>query len=115
MTDTFLMQISFWQRETKQTSDTDLKKKYIKSRLSLMEEDKKSVLLYVAFNLALVSLVLSEKVFAKVATCKALVVAGLLFLMSSAFLLFDYCRNTHLATFPLAKTILTLDVTRAEE
>jgi hypothetical protein len=38
------MQISFWQRETKQTSDTDLKKKYIKSRLSLMEEDKKSVL-----------------------------------------------------------------------
>ena len=66
------MQISFWQRETKQTSDTDLKKGYIKLLLSLMEEDKKSVLLYVAFNLAVVSLVLPEKVFAKVATCKAL-------------------------------------------
>jgi hypothetical protein len=37
-----------------------------------MEEDKKSVLLYVAFNLVVVSLVLSEKVFAKLATCKAL-------------------------------------------
>ena len=66
------MQISFWQRETKQTSDTDLKKGYIKLLLSLMEEDKKAVLLYVAFNLAVVSLVLPEKVFAKVATCKAL-------------------------------------------
>ena len=67
------------------------------------------------FNLAVVSLVLSEKVFAKVATRKALVVAGLLFLMSSDFLFFDYYRKTHLATFPLAKTILTSDVTRAEE
>lgn len=41
----------------------DLKREYIKGLLSVIDEDKKSVLLYVAFDLAVVSLTLSEKIF----------------------------------------------------
>lgn len=39
----------------------DLSKDYIKTLLSIVEEDKKAILLYVAFDLAVVSLTLSEK------------------------------------------------------
>lgn len=96
-------------------SGDDLKKEYIKSLLAVTEEDKKSVLLYVAFDLAVVSLTLSEKLLPGAGTRSPLTVTGLILLLLSAFLFFDYYRKIHLSSFALAKTLLDLNVANAEK
>jgi hypothetical protein len=92
----------------------DLKKEYIKSLLAITEEDKKSVLLYVVFDLAVVSLTLSEKVLQPSAKHAWLTVTGLVLLLISAFLFFNYYRKIHLSSFGLAKMLLELDTVKAE-
>ena len=96
------------------TSTDELKKEYIRSLLVVTEEDKKSVLLYVAFDLAVVSLTLSGKLVQGSANQSWLTVAGLVLLLVSAFVFFRYYRRIHLSSFALAKTLLRLDVEEAE-
>jgi hypothetical protein len=93
----------------------DLKKEYIKGLLSVMDEDKKSVLLYVAFDLAVVSLTLSEKIFQSPPKNSSIVASGLILLLISAFLFFNYYRKMHLASFAMVDQILTLDTARARQ
>lgn len=93
----------------------DLSKDYIKALIDLAEEDKKSVLLYVAFDLSVVSLTLSEKVFQGAQAHSLVVAAGLVLLLLSATLFFHYYRTRHLATFALVEQLLTLDVQAARQ
>lgn len=93
----------------------DLKKEYIKGLLSVIDEDKKSVLLYVAFDLAVVSLTLSEKIFQSPPGNSPIVAAGLILLLISAALFFNYYRKMHLASFNLVDQILTLDTAKAKK
>ncbi len=93
----------------------DLKREYIKELLSVIDEDKKSVLLYVAFDLAVVSLTLSEKIFQSPAKNSPIVALGLILLLISAALFFTYYRKMHLASFAMVDQILTLDTTRARQ
>lgn len=96
------------------TQKDELKKEYIKSMLSLMEEDKKSVLLYVAFDLAVISLVISEKILTVENFFRPVVVVGLVYLLISVSLFFAYYRKMNLAAFPVTRTLLTLDVAKAD-
>ena len=91
----------------------DLKKEYIKSIISVVEEDKKSVLLYVAFDLAIVSLTLSGKIVDNEFAKSSVVAPGLLFLLISATYFFNHYRKIHLSTFAIIDQILTLDTDRA--
>jgi len=91
------------------------KKEYIKELLSVVNEDKKSVLLYVAFDFAVVSLVLSNKIFESDPKNANIVAAGLVILLSSAALFFNYYRKMHLACFELAKQLLCLNAEKAEQ
>lgn len=93
----------------------DQRKDYIKELLSVVNEDKKSVLLYVAFDFAVVSLILSKKIFESSPENANVVAIGLVILLSSAALFFNYYRKMHLACFELAKQLLTLDEKRAEQ
>lgn len=93
----------------------DLKKEYITALLSVIDEDKKSVLLYVAFDLAVVSLTLSEKIFQSPPKNSPIVAAGLILLLISAALFFNYYRKMHLASFEIVDQILTLDTDRARQ
>jgi len=93
----------------------DLRKEYIKTLLSLLEEDKKSVLLYVAFDLAVVSLTLSEKLLQGPTSKSPFVAAGLCLLLASAAMFFNYYRKLHLSTFRLADVLLTLDTAAARQ
>lgn len=93
----------------------ELKKEYIKGILSVIDEDKKSVLLYVAFDLAVVSLTLSEKIFQSPPGNSPIVAAGLILLLVSAALFFNYYRKMHLASFKLVDQILTLDTAKAKK
>nr|WP_320010573.1 hypothetical protein [uncultured Desulfobulbus sp.] len=94
--------------------DDELKQAYIKTLLSLQEEDNKSVLLYVAFDLAVVSLTLSEKLLQNATSDVRYVIAtGLCLLLASAALFFNYYRKMHLSRFKVADTLLTLDILQA--
>lgn len=93
----------------------EIKKEYIKTILSLQEEDNKSVLLYVAFDLAVVSLTLSEKLFQSPGPGSPFVAAGLCLLLISAALFFNYYRKMHLSSFRVADALLELDTARARE
>ena len=94
--------------------DDELKQAYIKTLLGLQEEDNKSVLLYVAFDLAVVSLTLSEKLLQNAASAvRYLIVAGLCLLLASAALFFNYYRKMHLSRFKVADSLLTLDIAQA--
>ncbi|MCP4340697.1 MAG: hypothetical protein GY799_17875 [Desulfobulbaceae bacterium] len=93
----------------------DLKKEYIKELLSVIDEDKKSVLLYVAFDLAVVSLTLSEKIFQSPSKNSPIVALGLILLLISAAFFFNYYRKMHLASFAMVDQILTLDTTKARQ
>ena len=66
--------------------DDETKREYIKTVLSLQEEDNKSVLLYVAFDLAVVSLTLSEKLLQASDTNSPFIATGLILLLISAAL-----------------------------
>ena len=91
------------------------KNEYIKGLLSIVNEDKKSVLLYVAFDFAVVSLILSNKIFEVNPNNVNIVTIGLVTLLISAVLFFNYYRKMHLACFELAKQLLNLNVERAEQ
>ena len=93
----------------------ELKKEYIKGLLSVIDEDKKSVLLYVAFDLAVVSLTLSEKIFHSPPKNSPIVAVGLILLLISAALFFNYYRKMHLASFKLVEQILALDTAKAKK
>ncbi len=93
----------------------DLKKEYIKKLLSIIHEDKKSVLLYVAFDLSVVSLTLSERIFQSPPKNSPFVASGLILLLISAAFFFNYYRKMHLASFAMVDQILTLDTTRARQ
>ncbi len=93
----------------------DLKKDYIKTLLSIVEEDKKAVLLYVAFDLAVVSLTLSEKLLPDKGGHQPFIAFGLGLLLIAAALFFDYFRKMHLATFEIADCLQPLDTARARE
>ena len=93
----------------------DLKREYIKGLLSVIDEDKKSVLLYVAFDLAVVSLTLSEKIFQSPPKNSPIVASGLILLLISAALFFNYYRKMHLASFEMVDQILTLDTAKARQ
>ena len=94
--------------------DDELKQAYIKTLLGLQEEDNKSVLLYVAFDLAVVSLTLSEKLLQNATSDVRYVIAtGLCLLLASAALFFNYYRKMHLSRFKVADTLLTLDILQA--
>lgn len=93
----------------------ELKQEYIKGLLSVIDEDKKSVLLYVAFDLAVVSLTLSEKIFQSPPGNSPIVAAGLILLLISAALFFNYYRKMHLASFKLVDQILTLNTAKAKK
>lgn len=94
-------------------SKEELRKEYIKSILSVVEADQKSVLLYVAFDLAVISLMLSEKVFQGSSSKSLFVAGGLLLLLISASLFFDYYRKMHLSTFSIVDQLLSLNTRRA--
>jgi len=93
----------------------DPKKDYIKELLSVVNEDKKSVLLYVAFDFAVVSLILSQNIFDSAPSNIPAVAIGMVFLLLSAALFFNYYRKMHLACFELAEQLLTLDADRAKK
>ncbi len=93
----------------------DLKKEYIKELLAVIDEDKKSVLLYVAFDLAVVSLTLSEKIFETAPPNSPVIASGLILLLFSAALFFNYYRKMHLASFAVVDQLLTLDTTKARQ
>ncbi|WP_394787210.1 hypothetical protein [Rhodoferax sp.] len=91
----------------------DLNKDYIKAIISVVEEDKKSILLYVAFDLAVVSLTLSDKLLRGATSKSPFIAAGLCLLLSSAGLFFNHYRKVHLSTFEIVDQLLTLDTQRA--
>jgi hypothetical protein len=91
----------------------DLKRIYIQAIISVVEEDKRSVLLYVAFDLAVVSLTLSEKILQSTTAKSPYVAAGLCLLLASAGLFFNYYRKVHLSTFAIADQLLSLDTAKA--
>jgi len=93
----------------------ETKTDYIKELLSVVNEDKKSVLLYVAFDLAVVSLVLSEKLFQGPEDNSRYVVLGLICLLISAFFFFNYYRKMHLACFELAEQLLSMNTDEAKK
>lgn len=93
----------------------EIKKEYIKTLLSLQEEDNKSVLMYVAFDLAIVSLTLSEKLLQSSPSNSPFIAAGLCLLLVSAGLFFNYYRKMHLSRFTVADALLTLDTAKARE
>ena len=82
--------------------------------MSVVNEDKKSVLLYVVFDFAVVSLVLSEKIFESVPNNAPIVAAGMIMLLASAAFFFNYYRKMHLACFELAEQLLNLNTERAK-
>lgn len=76
------------------------------------EEDKKVVLLLIGFNLAIVSLVLSEKLFS--AQPKSVLVAGAVVLfMSAAAFLYRYFHALHIAIRQILPMLLDEDTTAA--
>jgi hypothetical protein len=91
----------------------ELEREYIKSIMTVVEEDKKSVLLYVAFDLSVVSLTLSGKIFNTTTYKSPIVAAGLCLLLVSAALFFNYYRKVHLSTFLIADQLLKLNVKKA--
>ncbi len=91
----------------------ELNKDYIKSIISVVEEDKKSVLLYVAFDFAVVSLTLSEKLLQAPSNNSKFVAVALCLLLGSAALFFNHYRKIHLCTFKIVDQLLTLDTDRA--
>ncbi len=93
----------------------DLNKDYIQTLLGIVEEDKKAVLLYVVFDLAVVSLTLSEKLLQDKGGHQPFIALGLGLLLIAAALFFNYFRKMHLATFEIAECLLTLDTARARE
>ncbi len=88
---------------------------YIKAIISVADEDKKSVLLYVAFDLAVISLTLSEKIFQATGPKSAYVAAGLCLLLASAGLFFNHYRKIHLSIFRIVDELLTKNTSRARE
>lgn len=93
----------------------DLSKDYIKTLLSIVEEDKKAILLYVAFDLAVVSLTLSEKLLQDKGGREPFIALGLGFLLLAAGLFFSYFRKMHLATFEIADCLPLLQTTKARD
>lgn len=91
----------------------DLSKDYINAIISVVEEDKKSVLLYVAFDLAVVSLTLSEKLLQGSTVKSPFVAMALCLLLVSAALFFNHYRKIHLSTFEIVDQLLTLDTKKA--
>ncbi len=91
----------------------DLRKDYITAIISVVEEDKKTGLLYVAFDLTVVSLTLSEKLIQGPKANSTIVAAGLCFLLVSAALFFNHYRKIHLSTFEIVDKLLTLDTEKA--
>ena len=87
-----------------------LKEEYILQTLKVMEEDKKSVLLYVAFDFAVVSLTVAGniKAIGNAKSYGAAFALGLIFL--AGILFFHYYRKVHRASFEILENILTLNV-----
>ena len=68
-----------------------------------------------AFDLAVVSLTLSEKLLQDKGGREPFLAFGLGLLLLAAGLFFSYFRKMHLATFEIANCLLTLDTARARE
>lgn len=94
--------------KTHMSDEDELKKEYIKAILAVVEEDKKAVLLYVVFDLAVVSLTLSEKIFHSPDIKSPFVALGLCLLLAAAAFFFNYFRKMHLATFSIVDCLLEL-------
>ena len=86
----------------------DSSKAYFEWLRQWTEEDKKVVLLLIGFDLAVASLVLSEKLFSPERK-SLLVAAAVLSLMVSAGCLFKYFHALHMALRALLPSILTGD------
>lgn len=95
--------------------DDNSKKDYIKLLLTLLEEDKKAVLLYVIFNFSLVTLSLNEKIFKNSDQNGVFSLIGICLLIISGYLYFDYFRKLHLSAYKVAETILILDTDEAKK
>ena len=93
----------------------DPSSEYIKAIISVADEDKKSVLLYVAFDLAVVSLTLSEKIFQATGSKSTFVATGLCLLLVSAGFFFNHYRKIHLSIFRIVDELLTKNTSRARE
>ncbi len=87
----------------------DLKKEYILQTLKVMEEDKKSVLLYVAFDFAIVSLTVAGNIKAIGQAKSYSAAAALILIFLSGALFFHYYRKIHHASFEILENILTID------
>ena len=87
-----------------------LKEEYILQTLKVMEEDKKSVLLYVAFDFTVVSLTVAGniKAIGDAKSYSAALALGFIFLAGVLF--FHYYRKVHKASFEILENILTLNV-----
>ncbi|MCR9245132.1 MAG: hypothetical protein NXI31_08865 [bacterium] len=90
------------------TNPTDNRQAYIKELIALTERDARSVLLFVAFDLAVVSFVLRPATSPPWQTNVAVVL-----LLASAYFFFSYYRKVHLSSFEIADQLLTNDATAA--
>jgi hypothetical protein len=91
----------------------DLKKEIINGFRSWVDSEKQFVFLIIAFNLAISSLVLSEKVFASEKSIW--IGASVLLFLGSAGLYYWYYHTLHMAVREVLFTLETLDVKRAKD
>ena len=92
--------------------ENEIKKNYIDSLIEFLESDKKSVLLYVAFDFALIVTAVSD-LYPSIEKIPPSVVFSLIFLFLSAYFFFMYYRALHLTRLKVTHTIINLDITKA--
>lgn len=95
------------------TTDETRKKEYIAGLKSWADEDKKVVLLWIAFDLAIVSLTLSEKIFDDASNRSPVVGIGVLSFLLSVILFFVYYHDLHMAIRSMNEHLLDLNCDQA--
>lgn len=90
----------------------ELKKEFINGFRSWVDSEKQFVFLIIAFNLAISSLVLSEKVFASEKS--VWIGTAVLLFLGSAGLYYWYYHTLHMAVRKVLFTLETLDVEKAK-
>lgn len=92
----------------------ELKKEYINGLKAWVEEDKKVILLGIGFDLAAISLIISNKVPGALNPNSILIALGMLSLLFSAYFLFVYYHGLHLAVREIHRQLKTLNIYNAE-
>ena len=94
-----------------QLSDPD-KRDYIHSLVDDLESDKKSVLLYIAFEFGLIAITITKR-YPLEEIMPWLVLISLIFLFFSSYLFFNYFRKLHCSRLEITSCLIELDIEEA--